>query len=46
MHNPFTEREEYEYRQAMRERWDEEKRLELEDAMSLLDDGTGDDDDE
>ena len=46
MKNENTIREEFEYLEIMRERWDEEKRLELEDAMSLLDDGIGDDDDE
>ena len=46
MKNENTIREEFEYFEIMRERWDEENRLELEEAMSLLDDGTGDDYDE
>ncbi len=36
MHNPFTEAEEYEYREAMRERRQEEERRLREDAMDAL----------
>ena len=36
MHNPFTEAEEYEYREAMRERKAEEERRLREDAMDAL----------
>ena len=46
MRNENTIREEFEYREAMRDRWEKERQQELEDAMSLLDDGIGDDDDE
>ena len=46
MKNENTIREEFEYLEVMRERWEKEKQQELEEAMSLLDDGTGDDDDE
>lgn len=46
MKNENTIREEFEYFEIMRERWDEEKRLELEEAMSLLDDGEEEDSDD
>ena len=42
MHNPFTQAEEYEYREAMRERKAEEERRLREDAMDGLDSGEND----
>lgn len=44
MHNPFTEAEEYEYRQVMHERAREREQQRREDAMDSLDDSEASDD--
>jgi hypothetical protein len=38
MNNPFTEAEQYEYNETMRERREEQRRQEREDAWDLVED--------